>query len=358
MSSMDHVPEMEEALLVPEDLQSQARRFHVDLGREPFLLLLMKQAATTPMPPKWQHGQGGEAEGDRPEKRYFQDQIEALRQQHEQRDGGVSAWMAFEELVPQETGGAKKRAVARATARKRTTTYYYDFVAKKRQEMHPLVPLVGDYKGAGSGDAHPTAGAADPQVFACATALHQQTSMSNLAALGVLCFHSWWKETSLQGETRQCRLRLYFSIPTRHFQVMLEDSASVFTISHIANPISGAPLSAWDLHEGARLTVLGRITTLRQASLLTRQWLELQERRLRPVLEQLQSQLAKYELRSQGRSAAANERVLCADPHRSRCGVSLRELLNDIASLQAKLASYRPDLARRLCEPLADLDDS
>lgn len=180
----------------------------------------------------------------------------------------------------------------------------------------------------------------------------------SIAALEILCFHCWWKETSLLGETRQCRLRLYFSIPTRHFQVVLEDSPNVFTISHIAHSVTGIPLSVWDLHEGARLTVLGRPTTLRQASLLTRQWLDVHERRLRPVMESLQKELAKYELRSHGRSAAApvSGRILCADPHRSRSGVSLRQLLDDIAMLQSKLATYRPDLARRLCEPLADLD--
>lgn len=132
----------------------------------------------------------------------------------------------------------------------------------------------------------------------------------------------------------------------------------MFTISHIAHTVTGVPLSAWDLHEGARLTVLGRSTTLRQASLLTRQWLEVHERRLRPVMEQLQKELAKYELRSHGRSASApaSSRILCADPHRSRSGVSLRLLLDEIGLFQTKLATYRPDLARRLCEPLADLD--
>ncbi|KAG1699434.1 hypothetical protein DVH05_012849 [Phytophthora capsici] len=326
------------ALLTPEDLYSQARGFGVDLDREPYLLPLMKQAATTPKPPKRQQNDGGN-DGES----YFLDQIKLLRQQvaNGKQEEETSAWMAFEEVISPEVGNAA------------TKKYYYDFISKTRQEMHPLVPLIEDKEWT-SGDSDPMTRAADPQEFEQAAALHRQSSIKNITGLEILCFHCWWKETSLLGETRQCRLRLYFSIPTRHFQVVLEDSPNVFTISHIAHSVTGTPLSVWDLHEGARITVLGRPTTLRQASLLTRQWLDVHERRLRPVMEHLQNELAKYELKSHGRSAAP--RILCADPHRSRSGVSLRQLLDEIVLLRTKLVAYRPDLARRFCEPLADLD--
>ncbi|KAG3204640.1 hypothetical protein PC128_g1778 [Phytophthora cactorum] len=324
----------------------EACRFDVDLGREPYLLPLIKQAATTPKPPKRQYDDdcnGGE--------RYFLDQIKLLRHRHQQQvdrhkqENETSAWMRFEELASPEAGNSSTKT---------SNAYYYDFVTKSRQDMHPLVPLLDD----NGDDADPMTRAADPQEFEHAATLHKQTSMKNITELEILCFHCWWKETSLQGETRQCCLRLYFSIPTRHFQVVLEDSPNVFTISHVAHAVTGVPLSVWDLHEGARISVLGRPTTLRQASLLTRQWLEIHERRIRPVMEQLQKELAKYELRSHGRSAAApaSGRILCADPHRSRSGVSLRQLLDEIALLQTRLATYRPDLARRLCEPLVGLD--
>ncbi|KUF96036.1 hypothetical protein AM588_10010590 [Phytophthora nicotianae] len=344
-------------------------RFDHHLDKEPYLLPLMKQAATTPKPPKRQHD-GDDKSGER----YFLDQIKLLRHRHQQQvanceqEHETSAWMEFEELVSPEATNSTTKTL---------NTYYYDFVTKSRQDIHPLVPLLGD----NADNADPMTRAADPLEFEHASTLHKQTSMKkyvhtfvlmfeqsltcvlhtlhfSITGLEILCFHCWWKETSLQGETRQCRLRLYFSIPTRHFQVVLEDSPNVFTISHVAHAVTGVPLSVWDLHEGARITVLGRPTTLRQASLLTRQWLEIHERRLRPIMEQLQKELAKYELRSHGRSAAApvSGRILCADPHRSRSGVSLRQLLDEIALLQTKLATYRPDLARRLCEPLAGLD--
>ncbi|ETN04294.1 hypothetical protein PPTG_14989 [Phytophthora nicotianae INRA-310] len=275
------------------DHQKGARSFDVDLDKEPYLLPLMKQAATTPKPPKRQHD-----DDDKSGERYFLDQIKLLRHRHQQQvtnceqEHETSAWMEFEELVSPEATNSTTKTL---------NTYYYDFVTKSRQDIHPLVPLLGD----NADNADPMTRAADPLEFEHASTLHKQTSMKNITKLEILCFHCWWKETSLQGETRQCRLRLYFSIPTRHFQVVLEDSPNVFTISHVAHAVTGVPLSVWDLHEGARITVLGRPTTLRQASLLTRQWLEIHERRLRPIMEQLQKELAKYELRSHGRSAAA-----------------------------------------------------
>uniref|UniRef100_H3HD04 Palmitoyltransferase n=1 Tax=Phytophthora ramorum TaxID=164328 RepID=H3HD04_PHYRM len=190
--------------LTPDDLYEQARRFDVDLCREPYLVPLMKLAATIPNPPKRQH----------------------------EDDGSEAA--------------------------KPTSTYYYNFVTKAQQNIHPLVPLLGNNEGTGAGDTDPMTRAADPQEFDHAATLHKLTSM--------------------------------------------------------------------------------------------KKYVDVHERRLRPVMEQLQKELAKYELRSHGRSAAApaTGRILCADPHRSRCGVSLRQLLDEIAMLQVKLATYRPDLARRL----------
>lgn len=181
------------------------------------------------------------------------------------------------------------------------------------------------------------------------------TTAGSLEQLEILCFHSWWTELSLHGTATKRLVHIYFSIPTRHFQVVLEDSDNVFTISHIVGS-TGRLLSAWDLHVGARITVLGRTTTLMQASLLTRQWLAHHEQTLSETKLQLQTELAKYELKDHGRPHKAG-RIECADPHRSQSGCSLRHVLNDIAALKRKLAGYRPDLVRRICAGIADLDD-
>lgn len=185
--------------------------------------------------------------------------------------------------------------------------------------------------------------------------LTDSLSLSSIEQLEILCFHSWWSEGSLSGVKTRRQLHLYFSIPTRHFQLVLDDSDSIFTISHIVGP-TGSVLTAWDLHVGARILVLGRRTTLMQASLLTRQWLQLQERKLLQIQTQLLTELRKYELKRHGLETA-KPRVECADPHKSQAGVSLRNVLNDIDELKKKLANYRPDVARRICEPLMLLED-
>jgi hypothetical protein len=148
------------ARLTPEDLYSQARRFDVDLDREPYLLPLIKQAATIPRPPQRQpDGDDGSSE------RYFLDQITLVRNRHQanrKEDHETSAWMAFEELVCPEVGSGSR-------------TYYYDFATKSRQHMHPLTALLGDDEWTGSDD--PMTRAADPQEFEHAATLHKQTSM-------------------------------------------------------------------------------------------------------------------------------------------------------------------------------------
>lgn len=206
------------------------------------------------------------------------------------------------------------------------------------------------------------------------------TTYDSIRSLEILCFQSWWTETaSSSGARHRVQLRIYFSIPTRHFQVARDDSDCVFTISHVAHPTTGRVLSAWDLHEGARISLLGRLTTLKQATLLTRQWLALHAKLFVRIRTQLQDEVAKYVLTSHGRADRDRGRVLCADPHArerralstlsmSATGVdtastaematlSLRRLLDDIHGLQDKLASFRPDVARRICAPLLELDD-
>ena len=57
---------------------------------------------------------------------------------------------------------------------------------------------------------------------------------------------------------------LLYSCETGQFQVILDRSDKVYTLSHIEG--KHGPLESWDLHVGARLNVLGRMTTLMQVS--------------------------------------------------------------------------------------------
>ncbi|GMF11379.1 unnamed protein product [Phytophthora lilii] len=152
---------MPSGVLTPEELLSQARRFDVDLAREPYLLPLMKQIVTIPKPPNRQHDDDESAS-----ERYFIDQIKVIRHRQQQQQGNHTAWMSFEETPPHESGHTTQQS----------TTYYYNFISGARQDMHPLVPVLGDNEWANSDD-DPMTRAADPQEFEHAATLHKQTSM-------------------------------------------------------------------------------------------------------------------------------------------------------------------------------------
>ncbi|KAJ0401560.1 hypothetical protein ATCC90586_002868 [Pythium insidiosum] len=316
--------------LPPEDLYAKARHLHVDLAAEPFLIPLVKQAAVTPLPPQWtalrdegvfRNELTGEVQATHPADAFFAKQIRELRRQtaaenepQHPAEPSASGWVEF--VDPQD-------------ARR---TYYFDFVSGVRQE-HPPKALLSDQLSGSFCGGVTSAAVASPQVFEHAATLHRQASMKNVASLEILCFTSWWTESALDG-SRKRRVHVYFSVPTRHFQVVLDDADHVFTISHIVGP-TGHVLSAWDLHVGARIPLLGRLTTLMQPT----------------IKRDLETELLKYELQAHGRKPLTG-RLLCADPHASKAGVSLRRLLTEIQGLRGRLAKHRPDIARRVVLPI------
>ncbi|DBA04525.1 TPA: hypothetical protein N0F65_011073 [Lagenidium giganteum] len=350
--------------LSPHDIYIQAERFRVDLTKEPYLIPLLKEAALTPLPPNWtelihesdESGAGEQREDaeeftqrqEHPKKRYRNDltnevqdmhpadkyfarQIKELRreardeQQEEPTEPAITGgWMEFETLDAAD--GVMKK-------------YYYDFVSETLQEAHPKLPL--------RDRVHGNMPQADPHVFEQADHLHKLSMMKKLDELEIMCFHAWWTERT-QQTTKKSLVHIYFSIPTKHFQVVLEDTENVFTISHIVNHTNGKVLECWDLYVGARIMILGRLTTLMQASMLTSQWLDMHHKALQKQKEQLQTELLKYDMHDcHGRKAL--KRIDCANPHRSAPGTSLRQLRNDIDDLKHKLSKYRPDVTRRIC---------
>lgn len=143
--------------LAPTHLYAQARRLDVDLAREPFLLPLMRQAATTPVPPH--HFATDENQHSTTDGGYFQQQVSDLRAHHVTDLQPVNAWVEFE-----DRDGA---------------VYYFDFVSESRQDTHPLVQLRDSAIGGGGGGS--TANTADPEVFERATALHKLSSVKKCA---------------------------------------------------------------------------------------------------------------------------------------------------------------------------------
>ncbi len=129
--------------------------------------------------------------------------------------------------------------------------------------------------------------------------------------------------------------------------MILDESENVFTISHLLNT-AGQVLEAWDLYVGARIVLLGRVTTLMQASFLTSQWVEMHEKNLLKVKNQLHNELLKYEVPSKAKAAAVGGITPSLKAKTGSSSQSLRQLMNQVQELKKRLAKYRPDLVRKL----------
>jgi hypothetical protein len=152
--------------------------------------------------------------------------------------------------------------------------------------------------------------------------------------LELLHFRSWWWS---QDEQLRRYIDIYHHLATGSFQVVVDGTERVFTLSHLPALRSGRPLQGWDLHVGAKIDVLGRPTTLRQASLLTAQWLEAHRSRLRAVWQRLRAELTKYDARAARLQGSALERPGATN--------NLRTCLEDIKGLYDRLHAFRPKLA-------------
>lgn len=88
---------------------------------------------------------------------------------------------------------------------------------------------------------------------------------------------------------------IYFHIASGRFQIVLDRSEHTYTISHVMNHRRQARIEAWDLYVGAQVKLLGKSVVLKQASLVTRQWLEWHAKKLNKCHARLKTEVQKYE---------------------------------------------------------------
>ena len=168
--------------------------------------------------------------------------------------------------------------------------------------------------------------------------------------LEVLSFKSWWNEGGNNGVERRY-VDVHFSIATGNFQVLLDGSDKVYTLSHIQRGPRGGALEGWDLHVGAKIDVLGRKTTLMQANGSTANWLDYHRRALEKLQVKLEGELRKYDRSFQSKavqSRLVKSRQTSAVGVRARQkpgGANLRALIINIEFLHERLAHFRPKLA-------------
>ena len=216
--------------------------------------------------------------------------------------------------------------------------------------------------------------------FEQAEAIHRRTATPSkrfIETLKILCFHSWWNESSQKGFVKKY-MDIYFNISNRHFQVIIQDVKDIFTISHV-NGRQGQPLEAFDLFIGAKLNLLGKTVILKQvmASKVKRigsflmyfclgesgdhivarnerkealkdQGMYTRVRRSNFIYQnattqgQLEAELLKYD------DAFVREHSKSWTRPSANNHVSLRQLHTWITTLKDKLAEYRPKVAQQI----------
>jgi len=297
-------------MLLPEDVLAKAERLGINIDKETHLLWIARQALLTPLPPDWEFSWVAE-EGrslyhnlitsdktvSHPANDYFKQMVSNQRTKPSPRTAGMDgAWMDFET----------------STGR----TYYYSFKQQRRVTKCPfgvhllsrprdvqfsVLDMDNDGNGSNGGSSGGNNGNGGMNggmngSFSSSKLLDEQGSASRRRAegrrgggssggsgsgsgrgeererrghirdLNVLEFKSWWTETKQGMEKGSIRryMDLLYSCETGQFQVILDRSDKVYTLSHIEG--KHGPLESWDLHVGARLNVLGRMTTLMQVS--------------------------------------------------------------------------------------------
>ena len=366
-------------IMLPQDVIAKAERLGIDVEKETHLLWIARQALMTPLPPDWEYSWVAD-EGRslyhnlinfdksiaHPANTYFKQMLANERNKPAPRTAGMDgAWMDF------ETSAGR--------------TYFYSFTQHRRVIKCPFgVQLLARPQDVqfstlemsdtnGNNGSNGNEGKMNTS-FSSSKLLDDMSSTSRKRAaeegrssgngkgrsngrnnvqrphirdLEVLEFKSWWSETLQgmeKGNTRRY-MDLLFSCETGQFQVILDRSDKVYTLSHIEG--KHGPLESWDLYIGARINVLGRMTTLMQASGPTLDWLDYHCKRLQKANKALKKELKKYSMKF-----AREQSSLMSRTKGDKGSLSLRNLLNDIDSLRTKLSDYRPQLADDLIKSL------
>lgn len=182
---------------------------------------------------------------------------------------------------------------------------------------------------------------------------------ASAANLSTMCFSSWWYEGNglpfHNMETRGASdssmtkhvIDIEFDVDTGAVRVAMRGDDKTYSLSHVNG--KDGPLECWDLHVGARIDVLGRATTLMQATAATQAWIDHHALRLRRLIARMEAELVKYD-----RATAATLMRKRQQPERKGGRNNLRGMLDLLDLLRRNLAKYRPKLAMSIVQSIAD----
>eukprot|EP00929_Paragymnodinium_shiwhaense_P024945 TRINITY_DN15209_c0_g1_i1.p1 TRINITY_DN15209_c0_g1~~TRINITY_DN15209_c0_g1_i1.p1 ORF type:complete len:199 (-),score=30.25 TRINITY_DN15209_c0_g1_i1:133-729(-) len=163
-------------------------------------------------------------------------------------------------------------------------------------------------------------------------------------------FDSWWNEGS-----RRRFVYIRFNISEGAFQIAIDEDTNLYHVPVVYGARTGEAVTVWDLHVGAEVDILGRITTLHHCSQMTAQWNKYWADRLNPIRDKLLEELRKYETRKREPWLTYTKRTQPSDSG----SADLRLLMNQVAELSAQLHQYRPTLAEKYKVPkeMFDIED-
>eukprot|EP00928_Gymnodinium_smaydae_P058185 TRINITY_DN41415_c0_g1_i1.p1 TRINITY_DN41415_c0_g1~~TRINITY_DN41415_c0_g1_i1.p1 ORF type:complete len:191 (-),score=43.26 TRINITY_DN41415_c0_g1_i1:75-647(-) len=162
------------------------------------------------------------------------------------------------------------------------------------------------------------------------------------SATGCHCleFDSSWNE----GRNRRS-VYIRFNIAQRAFQVAIDEDNNLYHVPVVYGARTGDAVGVWDLHVGAEIDILGRVTTLHHCSQMTAQWNQYWRERLVPLQKRLLEELRKYDTRKLPPWLTREHR----NPEVG--GADLRLMMSQVSELKALLMPYRPRLAEKLGVP-------
>eukprot|EP00948_MAST-09A_sp_MAST-9A-sp1_P003811 g3811.t1 len=330
----------------PCDVEHTALILGIDSKLESYLLWVARDALETPLPSGWLYKWNAEESAHG----YFNTSTQEFSEAHpsnaffkeildQQRTVEVSAskrneeWMEFKD----ENDPSK--------------IFYYNFITKRTAEsLREGDSLISKMKvGASSSNRDGMAQQNEAKgqksrrknkkVQNKASSIAMMNMESKVEEQEVLEFKSWWNEAGGGNKVMSRHyVDIFFQIETGNFQILIDGSEKVYTLSHIEGP--HGPIRWQDLHLGAQINILGRKTTLRQASGSTIEWLERKRKKLESLKGTLEVEVKKYENKAiKGKHKARNK---------GAGTVNLRLICSDIALLSHTLRKYRPKLCDNL----------
>uniref|UniRef100_A0A061RJX4 Uncharacterized protein n=1 Tax=Tetraselmis sp. GSL018 TaxID=582737 RepID=A0A061RJX4_9CHLO len=168
----------------------------------------------------------------------------------------------------------------------------------------------------------------------------------------VLVFHGWFREGHCSARNSFVHIRFSFETGTQKASLTVDGARMV-----IDPTVGSRPATAWDLHVGAIVVVLGRRLELRKAELSTQLWLDGQARQMLADKRVVEDELRKF-CHVGFKKDHENVTMPCHKPHEvprvkelnpyeaSGGRVNLRRLAAELDELLLRLRRYRKRLPR------------